>query len=69
MIKVGILTISDKGWQGKRRDKSGEVLKGYFSSPESSVVKYTVVPDEAEIIADKLSGWADEGSVDIILTT
>jgi len=69
MIKVGILTISDKGWQGERRDKSGEVLKEYFSSPEGSVVKYAVVPDETDAIAGKLSGWADEGSVDVILTT
>ena len=69
MIKVGILTISDKGWQGERRDKSGEVIRKYFSSPEGSVIKYAVIPDEVDVITGKLSSWADEGSVDVILTT
>ncbi len=69
MIKVGILTISDKGWQGERQDKSGEVIRDCFASPEGSVVKYAVVPDEKDAIAAKLAGWADEGDVDVILTT
>jgi len=33
------------------------------------VVKYEVIPDEVDVIAGKLADWADEGNVDIILTT
>ncbi len=69
MIKVGILTISDKGWRGERQDKSGAVVRDSLSSLESSLVKSAVIPDEVDAIASKLAGWADEGSVDIILTT
>ncbi len=28
-----------------------------------------MVPDEVDVIADKLAQWADEGGVDVILTT
>ena len=33
------------------------------------MVKYEVIPDEKDAIAQKLSQWADEGSLDIIITT
>lgn len=69
MLNIGILTISDKGWLGQRSDESGKVIRDSLSSLGSSVVKYEVVPDEADVIAGKLTEWADEGSIDIILTT
>jgi len=69
MLKLGILTISDKGWQGQREDKSSQAIRDSLSQLDSRVVKYGIVPDEVEVIAGKLAEWADEGSVDIILTT
>ncbi len=69
MFNLGILTISDKGWRGQRYDESGEAIKDSLSPLDSCVVKYEVIPDEVDIIAGKLTEWADEGSVDIILTT
>lgn len=69
MINLGILTISDKGWRGERDDKSGQAIKESLSRLNSSLLKYEVIPDEASIIAAKLAEWADEGSLDIILTT
>ena len=69
MINAGILTISDKGSQGQRQDKSGEVIREILSSLDSRIAKYEVVPDEADIIADKLTQWADKGKIDLILTT
>jgi molybdenum cofactor synthesis domain-containing protein len=69
MLNLGIITISDKAWQGKRPDESGPLIRDSFSTADCQVVKYEVIPDEADIIAQKLAQWADEGSVDIILTT
>ena len=69
MFTLGILTISDKGWHGQRQDKSGEVIKDSLSLLDSRVVKYEIIPDEREIISSKLVEWANEGSVDVILTT
>ena len=69
MFSLGILTISDKGWHGQRSDESGKEIRDSLSLLNSHVVKYEVIPDEVDIIADKLVQWADEGSVDVILTT
>jgi molybdopterin adenylyltransferase len=69
MLNLGILTISDKGWQGERADESGAAIKERFSRLESQVVSYEIVPDEADIIANKLTQWADDGGTDIIVTT
>jgi molybdopterin adenylyltransferase len=69
MVNVGILTISDKGSQGQRHDRSGEVVREGLSQIESTIIKYEVIPDEQEAIAGKLAEWADGGTVDVILTT
>ena len=69
MLNLGILTISDKGWQGERRDESGVAIRDSLSLLDSQLVRYEVVPDEVDVIAGKLVEWVDEGSVDIILTT
>ena len=69
MFNSGILTISDKGSQGERYDESGKVIRDSLSQINSHVVKYEVVPDEVDIIASKLTEWADGGGVDVILTT
>jgi len=69
MLKLGIITISDKASRGERSDKSGPLIRDSFSRSDSQVVKYEVIPDEADVIAQKLAQWADDGSVDVILTT
>ena len=69
MFNFGILTVSDKGSQGQRLDKSGEAIRDNLSRVDSRLVKYEIVPDEVKVIADKLAGWADEGEVDVIVTT
>ena len=69
MFNLSILTISDKGWQGQRYDESGEAIRNSPLVLDNSILKYEVIPDEMDIIANKLTEWADEGKVDIILTT
>jgi len=69
LLNFGILTISDKGSQGQRYDESGVTIRERLSLLGSNVVKYEIVPDEKDIIISKLSEWADEGNIDVILTT
>lgn len=69
MFSAGVLTISDKGSQGKRIDESGAVIKEMLSSVGFEVAMYEIVPDDVEIIAGELSEWADKGNLDIIITT
>jgi len=67
--KLGILTVSDKGSQGKRRDTSSEAIRGTLLQTDFAVSAYDIVPDEIELIVDKLSSWADADQIDVILTT
>jgi len=69
VLNLGILTISDKGSRGQRYDESGKVIRDTLSQLDNRVVKYEVVPDEAQVIAGKLTEWADEGKLAVILTT
>ena len=65
----GILTISDKGSRGERRDTSGAALSEILTAGGYTVTEYTVVPDEIDEIQKCLKDWADEGKADLILTT
>lgn len=69
MFNLGILTVSDKGSQGKREDKSGEAIREIFALKGACVLEYAIVPDERELIKKKLVEWADSGRVDLIITT
>jgi len=53
MINAGILTISDKGARGERRDDSGTAIRDSLTALDSHVARYEVIPDEAESIAAK----------------
>jgi molybdopterin adenylyltransferase len=69
MFTVGIITVSDQGFRGKRQDESGQVIRNTLPSRDSRVVRYHIVPDEVDAISGKLAEWADGGSIDVILTT
>ena len=69
MFTAGILTISDKGAGGERLDKSGEAIHEILSSIAISIVNYAIVPDEKELIVEKLVRWADEDKLDVLFTT
>jgi molybdopterin adenylyltransferase len=70
MFTVGILTMSDKGSRDEREDVSGKVIGEIVTSTfDCKIVKREIVPDEQDIIANKLTEWSDEGGIDVILTT
>ncbi len=69
MINFGILTISDKGSRGERYDGSGAAIQDRVALMDGRVIRYDIVPDEVDIIRNRLIEWADAGDVDVILTT
>lgn len=68
MIKVGILTLSDKGSKGEREDLTGTILKDLVQNEGWIVQEYLIIPDEKEMIVNTLSMWVDEKKLDLILT-
>jgi molybdenum cofactor synthesis domain-containing protein len=68
MYKAAILTISDKCAQGEREDESGKLIPEIISH-FAEVVRYEIIPDELELIKQRLINYADLLKVDLILTT
>src|SRR2546430_7137757 len=68
-IRIGVLTISDLGAMGQRTDTSGDAILDWAAGRGYDVVVRSVVPDEPDRIAGKLTRWADSGEVDVVLTT
>jgi molybdopterin adenylyltransferase len=69
MIKVGILTASDKGSQGLREDESGKLIAARMIEIGGEVVYTVIVADEKELISAELCKMADEMDLHLILTT
>ena len=67
-MKVGILTVSDKGSRGERADRSGPAIREIIEAAGGEVVRTAIVPDEEEDIRKALLAWSDEG-LDLVLTT
>ena len=67
MITVAVLTLSDKGSKGEREDLSGPLIQNMLKSINAEVRFYDVLPDEKELIKEKLLEYAEK--VDLILTT
>jgi molybdopterin adenylyltransferase len=68
-IRVSILTISDRSYKGVREDLSGPALAKAVTELGWIVVDHAIVPDEKDLIIEKLIEWSDAQPVDIILTT
>ncbi|MBW1689804.1 MAG: molybdenum cofactor biosynthesis protein [Deltaproteobacteria bacterium] len=69
MIKAGVLTISDKGSRGQRKDLAGPLLVGILTDAGYRVVRQDVVPDNREEIAERLIEWVDKDGLRLVVTT
>ncbi|MGL4867589.1 MAG: MogA/MoaB family molybdenum cofactor biosynthesis protein [Cetobacterium sp.] len=69
MIRVAIITLSDKGSRGERVDITGEKLKEIFQNHKDyENVYYNMLPDTFNEICDELKKIADEDIADLIVT-
>ena len=68
-MRAAVLTISDRSAAGKREDRSGDLLAKFVLGQGWDLISREIVPDEIGEIKEVLETWADEGRVDLILTT
>ena len=66
---AGVLTISDKGSQGKRVDESGKTAASLLQGAGFSVVQTRIVPDDRQQIAGTLTDWVDKDCLSLIVTS
>jgi molybdopterin adenylyltransferase len=69
MIKAAVLTISDSVFAGKRADLSGPAARERLERMGWSVSVLEVVPDDFEMISNRLATLADGKQVSAIFTT
>ena len=68
-LRFGILTVSDRSARGERPDASGPALADRIRAEGWEIATQEIVPDDFNALRATLSGWADAGGLDIILTT
>lgn len=68
MYKTAVLTISDKCSIGQREDKSGKIVQEIIKNFPAEIVKYEIIPDEPEMIKERLIDYCDNLKVDLVLT-
>ena len=69
MFRAVIITASDKGAAGERRDISGPVVREILEQKGYRVVFYTILPDEQPQIETELIRLCDTDAADLIVTT
>ena len=71
MIRIGIVTVSDRASAGAYEDRGGPAIHDYFSavliSPWEAVSR--VIPDEQPLIESTLIDLADRQNCNLIVTT
>ncbi len=67
-LRCAILVLSDKGSRGLREDLSGPALVDFLSRSGHEDILLDLLPDEQELITNRLIIWADEDRYDLIIT-
>jgi molybdenum cofactor synthesis domain-containing protein len=68
MINAGIITVSDKGSQGKREDLSGPAIAKILAGAAIEIKHTIIIPDETDKIKEAIIDFADVKHLDLILT-
>ena len=68
-LRTGVLTISDKGAQGLRKDESGEIVADILEEQGFIVTIREIIPDDEQRIIDTLRNWVEEDGLALIVTS
>lgn len=69
MFRAAVLTVSDRCSRQEREDLSGKVIIDLIKGIDGQIIKYDIVPDEPDLIKDKLLSYCDDLKVDFVFTT
>ncbi len=68
-FRAAVITISTSKARGEGEDTGGPALAAYAERLGASVVGSEVIPDDRELIAERLRHWCDGGGCELVLTT
>jgi molybdenum cofactor synthesis domain-containing protein len=66
---AAVITVSDKGANGERKDESGDALERLLIDVGAVSVARVMVPDERDQISAVLREYCCEKKVDLVITT
>lgn len=69
VLRFAVLTVSDRASSGDRPDASGPALVQVIAAQGWQVIQQDTVPDDVKILRETMAAWADQGDLDIILST
>jgi len=69
VIHAGVITISDKGSRGERKDRSGQEIITMLRDVGVDIIHTTIIPDEKDQIKEVLIDYADTKKLDLVITT
>ncbi len=67
--RAAVLVASDSIVAGQKSDRSGRMIVDRLKMEGIEVLQYEIVPDETEVIVEKLLSYCDEQKLDLVLTT
>ena len=67
--QAAVVTLSDKGARGERKDESGPAAREMLEQAGYEVVETLLIPDEPALLKTQLMRLADGRQVDLILTS
>lgn len=69
MYHAAVLTVSDRSFRGERPDAGGPLVAELLKNAGYEVTVTAIVPDEQAQIEEKLRQIADDGNIQLLVTT
>lgn len=66
---AAVITLSDKGYAGKREDRSGPIIKEMLENKGYKVIESLLLPDDKPCLERQLCRLADQRQANVIFTT
>ncbi|RQV98757.1 bifunctional molybdenum cofactor biosynthesis protein MoaC/MoaB [bacterium] len=68
-LRAGVLVMSDSIASGQKSDLSGKIIVERLEHEGIEVVEYKVIPDDIQMIQETVTGWCDDKTFDLVMTT
>lgn len=66
-VRIAVLTVSDT--RELDEDRSGDVLVGRLEAAGHTLAERMILPDERQLIAEKLREWCENPNIDVVIST
>lgn len=65
---AAVLTVSDRGYRGETVDTAGPAVAALLVGAGFEVVTQVLLPDEQDLLAERLRGWSEGEGLALVLT-